>query len=84
MRCWMRPLLAIGFVIVLALILAGCQTTTATGAIDGVSTLAKADRGRPAICGAIEPIRWSRSDTAETITQVKEHNAVFDALCRRG
>lgn len=32
-------------------------------------------------CLAFLPITWSQSDTPETILQIKEHNAVFAALC---
>lgn len=31
--------------------------------------------------GALKPITWSDEDTDETIAQVKEHNAVWKALC---
>lgn len=34
-------------------------------------------------CQAFEPIRYSRDDTAETIKQVRAHNAAWDALCKR-
>ncbi len=32
-------------------------------------------------CQAYKPIEWSVNDTARTIVQVREHNAVFDGLC---
>lgn len=32
-------------------------------------------------CQVFEPIRWSRRDTPETVRQVKEHNASWQALC---
>jgi len=34
-------------------------------------------------CQAFEPIRYSRNDTAETIRQVRTHNAAWDALCKK-
>lgn len=51
------------------LILAACATTTASVGTDAVA------------CSAFEPIRWSKKDTDETIRQVKEHNAAWEALC---
>jgi hypothetical protein len=33
-------------------------------------------------CQAFEPIRYSRNDTAETVRQVRAHNAAWDALCK--
>jgi hypothetical protein len=29
----------------------------------------------------MEPIHYSRSDTAETVMQIRRHNAAFGALC---
>lgn len=48
--------------------LAGCATTTATGATE-------------VYCASAAPIRWSSADTDETIRQVKAHNAVGRTLC---
>jgi hypothetical protein len=50
-------------------ILPGCATRTASVGTDAVA------------CSAFEPIRWSKKDTEETIWQVKEHNAVWAAMC---
>jgi len=50
-------------------ILTGCATTTASVGTDAVA------------CSAFEPIRWSERDTEETIRQVKEHSAVWKAIC---
>jgi hypothetical protein len=47
----------------------GCQTMTPIGGTD-------------TSCLAYEPIRYSRQDSAETIGQIRRHNAAFDALCR--
>lgn len=48
-------------------VMAGCQTT-ASSAID-------------TSCGAFGPITWSRSDTVETVHQVRGHNAAYRSLC---
>jgi hypothetical protein len=29
----------------------------------------------------LEPIRWSKKDTDDTIRQAKEHNAAWKAIC---
>ncbi len=51
-------------------ILAGCQTTTPTSVTDTT-------------CLAMEPITYSRKDSALTTTQIRQHNAAFKALCGR-
>ena len=34
-------------------------------------------------CSAFQPITYSAiGDTAETVTQVRQHNAAWEALCR--
>lgn len=33
-------------------------------------------------CRAFEPIRYSKKDTEETMRQVREYNAAWDALCK--
>lgn len=63
--------------LIFALALTACRTTV-TGATDA------ADRAERWECLAFRPIRWSREDTRETIDQIAEHNAVWDALCREG
>lgn len=50
------------------LTLGACATTTGGGGTD-------------VYCRASEPIRWSRSDTDETIRQAKAHNAAGAKLC---
>lgn len=50
------------------LTLAACQSTTPTSVID-------------TSCLAMEPITYSRLDTAATVTQVRQHNAAYKALC---
>lgn len=52
----------------LGLTLAACQTTA------GGET-------RSALCDQFKPMRWSSSDTVETIRQAKGHNAVGAAVC---
>lgn len=50
---------------------------TASGAGETV------EAGVPVLaCAAFQPVYWSEQDTAETIASVKEHNAVWAALCR--
>lgn len=55
--------------LVLPLVVTACQTPTPIGGID-------------TSCQAFEPITYSRKDTAETMKQVREHNAAWDALCK--
>lgn len=50
------------------LLLGGCATMTASSA--------------PSECARWRPISWADADTDETIRAVKEHNAVWIALCR--
>ena len=50
-----------------------CQTT-------GSSEKIKPDAVRVA-CESFEPIYWRERDSLETIKAVKEHNAVYRALC---
>ncbi len=66
-KLWLR----VALLAIATAILVGCTTTTATGARTDVS------------CAAFEPIRWSRRDTDATIRAAKEHNAAWDALCRK-
>jgi hypothetical protein len=56
-----------------ALLLAACQTTPTSGIKTSVVDTS---------CAVFEPIRASRSDTAETRDQVKAHNAAWDAICK--
>ena len=34
-------------------------------------------------CLAYEPIRYSRKDTEQTRRQIVQHNAAWDALCKK-
>jgi hypothetical protein len=38
--------------------------------------------GNDAQPGAYVPVRWSKSDTDETIAQIKANNAVYVEICR--
>ncbi|MEP2707792.1 MAG: hypothetical protein ABJQ71_15190 [Roseibium sp.] len=58
----------------------GSGATDTTGPI-AATTLIKGDRKPVIYCGATQPVRWSQSDTANTIRQVKIHNAKWQALC---
>lgn len=61
---------AVPMMLVIVSTLAACQTTTNTGAT------------RTAVCSVFPNITWSSQDTAETITQVRRHNAGRDAYCK--
>ena len=45
----------------------------------GCKTMVSA--GTSVDCLAFQPVRWSKSDTLQTIEQVREHNAVWKSLC---
>ena len=62
------PLLSLSF------ILTGCATTTAL----------KGQTDQAPFCSVAEPIYWSGGDTAQTVRQVKAHNAVGKTLCLWG
>lgn len=53
---------------VATLTLGACATTTGTGGTD-------------VFCRSSQPIRWSVTDSDETIRQAKAHNAVGKRLC---
>lgn len=53
--------------IVLSAILAGCVTTTPTSVND--------------LCLIDHPVTWSKSDTDQTIREIKVHNARYRAVC---
>jgi hypothetical protein len=53
--------------IVLSAILAGCVTTTTTNGSD--------------LCLIDHPITWSKSDTDQTLREIKVHNARYRAVC---
>ncbi len=36
-----------------------------------------------ASCTVFRPIGWSVRDTPQTIREVKEHNAAWEAICRK-
>lgn len=62
-------------------LIAACKTTTPIAATDTFLS-GRVQTSNPESCLAYEPIRYSRSDTAETRRQIIEHNAAFDALCK--
>lgn len=64
----MRHALRVPMLIAVTAMLAGCATMTGSGAAK-------------VYCGAATPIRWSATDTDETIRQAKAHNAVGRHLC---
>lgn len=56
-------------------ILTGCGTTsTRTGATSSTVT--------EAYCQGNKAITYSRKDTDETIRQVRQHNAAYNAVCK--
>lgn len=63
----MRRSLTLPLLVVLPILLVGCQTT----AIDGTE-----------VCSAWRPILWSSKDTPETIDGVKGNNARRGAWCQ--
>jgi len=63
-------------VMMLCGILTGCATPM-TGS-------AATEAGHASFCDVAKPIYWSKADSADTIVQAKEHNAVGKALCNWG
>ena len=59
-----------------ASILIGCSPRIATSAIEQPLPPPKAT-----FCAVAKPITWSSKDTAETVVQIKGHNARYDELC---
>ncbi len=51
-------------------LLQACATTTPTAVTD-------------TSCRGFVPIHYSRKDTPGTIQQAREHNAAWDALCKK-
>lgn len=52
--------------------------------IPGCVTMGSADRrANPPVtfCSIAQPIFWSVTDDVRTVTEIKEHNAVFKELC---
>lgn len=58
-------------VLLLLVSLTGCQSTTGTPSLG---------TNGPSFCAAARAIYYSRHDTAPTIQQIREHNAVGVAL----
>jgi len=65
---WMRHAARAMLPLLATAMLAGCATTTGSGATK-------------VYCGATAPVRWSVADTDDTIRQAKAHNAVGRRLC---
>lgn len=63
----------------LAIPLASCATMTGSGGIE-----APPDFKSASFCTLAKPISWSAKDTAETVGQIKQHNAVWTTLCQGG
>lgn len=53
----------------------------ALGSILQACTMTGSGATKDALCDQFRPILWSQSDTADTIKQAKEHNAVAVAVC---
>lgn len=71
--------IVVGLLVLLSVsvMLAGCSTinqtlTAATKRVSGAQ-----------FCSVAEPITYSRKDTVDTQKQVREHNAVWDELCKK-
>lgn len=61
------------------LLMAACQTIPST-----TNTAATDTPPADWACLAFQPIRWSSRDTRETLDQIAEHNAVWEAVCGEG
>jgi hypothetical protein len=59
----------------------GAALLYATTMLPGCATTASVATEHAAFCATAEPITWSRSDTRETVRQIREHNAVGITLC---
>lgn len=76
MTFWQKPSVP-GFVLLMLLpVPAGCQTTRPSTA-----TVAIEESAEGWACLAFRPVSWSSRDTQETVGQIREHNAVWDAVC---
>lgn len=59
---------------ILTFAISGCYVTIGAGSKRVVTDTS---------CSVMKPMRCSRTDTAETLTQCKMHNAVYDSLCKK-
>lgn len=64
-------LLMPGAMLVAALMLISCQTTTSSGPDPSLVA-----------CRSFEPVTWSEDDSPQTIREIKEHNAAWKAVCK--
>ena len=71
-----KKLQVLGSVNVALMLLLTIQGCTTTG-----SDAAKPRPTRSVPCSALPPITWDRTDTVETVVQVKGFNAVIKDIC---
>lgn len=64
-------LLTPGVMLAVALMLTSCQTTNSSGPSPELVA-----------CRSFEPVTWSEDDSPQTIREIKEHNAVWVAVCK--
>lgn len=75
-----QKLRAIACVMSLPLILGGCASLTSFAE----SLMAKPGETidvNAVACGSFGPITWADEDTDDTLAQIREHNAAWEALC---
>lgn len=70
-----KMLVTLSALVLLAIPQVSCVTTTASS-VQVTKVACNPD--------VLKPITWSAKDTPKTVLQVKEHNAVWKALCRPG
>jgi len=63
---------------IFSLFVVSCNSSTAIQEARKLDPATKA-----AFCDTARAILWSKDDTFETKKQIKEHNAVFKAICRK-
>lgn len=62
-----------------AISLAGCATLQTSSGTKAIKAFYCGTETQP---GAYVPVRWSKSDTDETIAQTKANNSVYVETCR--
>lgn len=78
MRTWMLALMKLRTGLALCVLAPGlvaCSITTDTAVTDSSAVAA--------ICREFPAISWSKTDTPETIAEVKVHNARRDGFCQK-
>lgn len=58
-----------------------CSTLTNLSGSKKDQTIAELTKKNYIYCEALNPIFWSKSDTEDTLLQVKKHNALYKELC---